>query len=107
MEQPVFKKEYRYIVFKLSDITNIEKANLELLNKHVNERRQAQGKQPLKSLVLEKDWPEYELAEDALKMRMLEEYGHTPHCVARQTWGDGECECKQQPNLTESEGTDK
>jgi len=38
---------------------------------------------------------EAEIEADEFLLKLLEKQGHTPHCAARQVWGDGRCECSK------------
>ena len=60
-----FKREMdRYIVLKRSDIDNVfsleDKQTLMNLCEILEDYRKDEGKQPLRCVVVEDDWPEYE-----------------------------------------------
>lgn len=69
-----FERERRYIVIKLSDahaalsVTDFE--DLERIQNRLYESRSARGKEPLLSVVVESDWPEYEPTWQAIQLRM-------------------------------------
>jgi len=60
---PEFKREPRYIVLKISDVKNAltpeQQGQLSSLIYAVSWYRQAAGKKPLESVVVENDWPIY------------------------------------------------
>jgi len=72
-----FKREHRYLVLKLKDVdpalSSLEKNILNLILNKVAEYRDFIGKPPLKSLVIEEDWPEYEKAWKAIEERMMKD----------------------------------
>ena len=69
-----FKREERYIVFKLSDVeehfTPGEKQQLARLAEIQRVGRSEAGKPPLECVVVEADWPEYEPTWKAIEARM-------------------------------------
>jgi len=69
-----FKRENRYIVFKISDfedaLSRSEEKHLFGLSGRVDRRRVMRGKLPLTTLVIESDWPEYEPTWDAIQRRV-------------------------------------
>lgn len=66
-----FKREDRYIVFKVSDLGNSLKGDeIRKLAEEYAEQRQLKGKEPLKCVVVESDWPEYEPTWKAIEARM-------------------------------------
>lgn len=69
-----FKREERYIVFKLSDVeehfTPGEKQQLARLAEVQRVGREEAGKAPLECVVVEADWPEYEPTWKAIQARM-------------------------------------
>ena len=69
-----FKREDRYIVFKLSDVeehfTPGEKQQLARLAEVQRVGRSEAGKPPLECVVVESDWPEYEPTWKAIEARM-------------------------------------
>lgn len=55
--------EHRYIVFKVSDVDELDTSYLNTLahlEELVEEKRREAGKAPLFGLFIERDWPEYE-----------------------------------------------
>lgn len=69
-----FERENRYIVIKRSDLKHLhpgELAALEDVCQTVNDSRADRGKQPIASVVVEHDWPEYEATWRAIEMRVL------------------------------------
>ena len=66
-----FQREERYIVFKVSDLGNSLKGDeIRKLAREYAEHRQQLGKEPLKCVVVESDWPEYEPTWKALESRV-------------------------------------
>lgn len=69
-----FTREERYIVFKLKDATAAVSDQglfeLQLIGKAIDYHRVCQGKAPLEYVVVEKDWPEYELVWKMIEARM-------------------------------------
>ena len=69
-----FKREERYIVFKLSDVeehfTPGERQQLARLAEVQRVGREEAGKAPLECVVVEADWPEYEPTWKAIEARM-------------------------------------
>lgn len=59
-----FKKEFRYLVFKIKDVdlylTEQEKYSLLCIADELAVCRADAGKNPLQCVVVEDDWPEYE-----------------------------------------------
>lgn len=66
-----FKREERYIVFKVSDLGNSLKGyEIRRLAQEYAEQRRLKGKKPLECVVVEKDWPEYEPTWKAIEARV-------------------------------------
>lgn len=69
-----FKREERYIVFKLSEVeehfTSSEKEQLARLVEIERVGREESVKKPLECVVVEKDWPEYEPTWKAIEARV-------------------------------------
>ena len=66
-----FKREERYVVFKLSDLGNSLKGDeIRRLAKEYAEQRGLKGKAPLECVVVESDWPEYEPTWKAIEARV-------------------------------------
>ena len=69
-----FKREERYIVFKLADVEKnffpSEISQLLRLYETQQSMRKQSGKPPLDCVVVEKDWPEYEPTWKAIEARM-------------------------------------
>ena len=69
-----FKREPRYVVFKLKDIekylTQGEKDSLMCIGDEIACGRADDGKPPFNSVVVEQDWPEFEMVWDAIEARM-------------------------------------
>ena len=66
-----FTREERYIVFKLSDLGNSLKGDeIRKLAEEYAEQRRLKGKEPLKCVVVESDWPEYEPTWKAIEARV-------------------------------------
>lgn len=72
-----FKREERYIVFKLSDVeehfTPGERQQLARLAEVQRVGREEAGKPPLECVVVEADWPEYEPTWRAIEARVAGE----------------------------------
>ena len=65
-----FKREDRYIVFKVSDLGNSLKGDeIRRLAREYAEQRRLKGKEPLDCVVVESDWPEYEPTWRAIEAR--------------------------------------
>lgn len=65
--------EFRYYVFKNSELTKGERDVLEYVGTALNERRGFQGKEPLQGLFIEHDWPEFETIKDMIAARIERE----------------------------------
>lgn len=66
-----FKREERYVVFKLTDLCNSLKGDeIRQLAMEYAEQRRLKGKPPLECVVVESDWPEYEPTWKAIEARM-------------------------------------
>ena len=66
-----FKREERYVVFKLTDLGNSLKGDeIRQLAREYAEQRRLNGKSPLECVVVESDWPEYEPTWKAIEARM-------------------------------------
>ena len=69
-----FKREERYIVFKLSDVerylTDADKTYLEMMKNEIDAGRDCANKPPFKGLIVESDWPEYEPTWRAIEARV-------------------------------------
>lgn len=69
-----FQRENRYIVFKVKDVEELPKTDkvaLMLACDGIKSVRKARGKTPsLECLVIESDWPEYEIVWQMIEDRM-------------------------------------
>ena len=69
-----FKREDRYIVFKLSDVerylTDADRAHLAMMKNEIDAGRDCANKPPFKGLIVESDWPEYEPTWKAIEARV-------------------------------------
>ena len=69
-----FKREERYIVFKLSDVerylTDADRAYLAMMKNEIDAGRDCANKPPFKGLIVESDWPEYEPTWKAIEARV-------------------------------------
>ena len=69
-----FKREERYIVFKLSDVerylTDADRAHLAMMKNEIDAGRDCANKPPFKGLIVESDWPEYEPTWKAIEARV-------------------------------------
>lgn len=71
MTKTEFQREERYVVFKVSDLGNSLKGDeIRRLAREYAEQRRLKGKEPLECVVVEKDWPEYDLVWDMIESRM-------------------------------------
>lgn len=73
--QSTFDREQRYLVMKSSDViaaclTETELDQLQAICAKVDQYRKNAGKPDLESLVIEKDWPEYEPTWVAIEQRV-------------------------------------
>ena len=78
--KPEFKREERYIVLKKTDLNNFDLSgrlmkNLEEICDTVNYFRGLKG--PVECVVVEKDWPEYEVVWKLIEDRVNNETTHT------------------------------
>lgn len=74
--QSTFDREQRYLVMKSSDViaaglTETELDQLQAICAKVDQYRTNAGKPNLESLVIEKDWPEYEPTWKAIEQRVI------------------------------------
>ena len=69
---PEFKRERRYITFKLSDLGMGMRENLTQTEDYVGRIRESVGKERRKFLVIESDWPEFEPAWEEIQRRMTD-----------------------------------
>lgn len=69
-----FVREPRYIVFKISDVLEhcCEKdiAKLQYIGEHIAAGRSARGKAPFNAVVVEQDWPEFDMVWAAIEERV-------------------------------------
>ena len=69
-----FKREERYVVFKLSDVerylTDADRAYLAMMKNEIDAGRDCANKPPFKGLIVESDWPEYEPTWQAIEARV-------------------------------------
>lgn len=69
-----FKREPRYIVFKLKDLHNYCNTEAMVALRRIGERiaegRRDHGKPPFNAVVVEQDWPEFEPTWEAIEARM-------------------------------------
>lgn len=81
--------EDRYIILKQSDVDaaldTSRKFSLSSIVSKVYTHRKSQGKQPLKAVVIESDWPEYEPTVKALESRIEKE---TETDILKNIFGD-------------------
>lgn len=75
-----FKREERYIVFKLSDVerylTDKDRANIAMMKMEIDAGRDCANKPPFKGLIVEADWPEYEPTWRAIEARVTGAQAH-------------------------------
>lgn len=68
-----FKREPRYVVFKISDLLKHCDADLGTLDRighQITAGRATEGKPPFNAVVVEQDWPEFEPTWAAIEARM-------------------------------------
>lgn len=68
-----FKREQRYIVMKISDISHLDrkdKQDLIRISDKLEDIRDGLFKQELQCVVVEQDWPEFDIVWDMIKQRM-------------------------------------
>ena len=74
-----FKKEPRYVVFKIKDIhAYLNTAQIDALQtagETIAVGRAISGKPPFNAVVVEQDWPEFEMVWDAIDARMTANAG--------------------------------
>ena len=72
-----FKREPRYIVFKLKDLHNYCNTEamvaLQRIGDRIAEGRRDHGKAPFNAVVVEQDWPEFEPTWAAIEARMKQQ----------------------------------
>ena len=70
-----FKREPRYVVFKIKDIakylTQWEKDSVMRIGEEIACARADDGKPPFNAVVVEQDWPEFETTWAAIEARMI------------------------------------
>lgn len=75
-----FKKEPRYYVIKIKDaqnyLTKDQQFALRLMGDHVNAMRQSAGRGVFNAVVVEQDWPEFDLVWDMIESRMTKGQNH-------------------------------
>lgn len=85
-----FKREERYIVFKLSDVerylTDADRSHLAMMKNEIDTGRDCANKPPLDCVVVESDWPEYEPTWKAIEARVT---GAQPAQSAPDGWKEG------------------
>ena len=73
-DKPEVILEPRYVTFEFTDIdrylSKIQQAQLHQMDLQIAIGRADEGKAPFESLIIEKDWPEFAPACDAIKARM-------------------------------------
>lgn len=94
-----FKREDRYIVIKITDLEEAAKVihdshleSLDVVLNFVQSVRRVGGKRPFKCVVVEDDWPEYELTWKAIENRVTAEDSmecSNPRC---RHGADGNCQ---------------
>ncbi|AGJ71555.1 hypothetical protein Lw1_gp148 [Escherichia phage Lw1] len=73
------EREQKYIVIKLSDVDKMsyeDQLKLRFIARRVERQRSRDGKEPLKAVVVEHDWPEYEPTWKAIETRVEREESH-------------------------------
>lgn len=76
---PDFKREDRYLVMKRSDIEKYlpddKKKLLDFIAGNIRDGRALDGKEPLQCVVVEHDWPEYEMTWAWIEARVTHDLG--------------------------------
>lgn len=74
MSEKEFKREPRYVVFKIKDVlahlSTCEIDRLQEFGEKCAAGRASEGKPPLNAVVVEQDWPEFELTWAMIEARM-------------------------------------
>lgn len=69
-----FKRELRYVVFKLKDmekyLTEGERNGIMCIGEEIDSCRAYDGKPQLNAVVVEQDWPEFDMVWRAIEDRM-------------------------------------
>jgi hypothetical protein len=65
-----FERERRYIVFKIKDLSPQVLSDLTISEAGIDALRGLDGKPPLRTLIIESDWPEYEPVWEEIQRRM-------------------------------------
>ena len=69
-----FKREPRYLVFKIKDalahLSASELSQLKKIGQKIDAGRADEGKAPFNAVVIEQDWPEFEPTWAAIEARM-------------------------------------
>ena len=85
-----FKREDRYIVFKLSDVerylTDADRSHLAMMKNEIDAGRDCTNKPPFKGLIVESDWPEYEPTWRAIEARVAGAQAQSAPSVPDATW---------------------
>ena len=75
-----FKREERYIVFKVLDVerylTQADQEYLSMMKHEIDAGRDCANKPPFKGLIVEADWPEYEPTWKAIEARVMGAIAH-------------------------------
>ncbi len=85
-----FKREPRYVVFKINDIQKYldDKyiADLDEIGATIATARRMEGKPPFNAVVVEQDWPEFEPTWAAIETRMTGQHTHPAPLADRAGW---------------------
>jgi hypothetical protein len=69
-----FAREPRYIVLKITDmekyLNKVEQANVLAYGSIIGSGRASDGKPPFNAVVVEQDWPEFDMVWEAIEKRM-------------------------------------
>ena len=89
-DEKKFEREDRYIVLKVSDLIKYGTAEdlmvLRLCRYQIDEARKKDNKPPLECVVVEKDWPEYEVVWGLIEKRVSTE---SPYAEGQRMFKDG------------------
>ena len=82
-----FKRESRYVVFKIKDIhaylSAAQIGALQTAGETIATGRAIVGKPPFNAVVVEQDWPEFEMVWDAIEARMTPNVLANRRCAPR------------------------
>ncbi len=90
-----FKREPRYVVFKITDLrrycSDFNIGSVDRVGQIISEGRAIDGKPPFNAVVIEQDWPEFELVWAMLEARMTGKPNRIEELEAMLSITDDEC----------------